>query len=93
MSLINHVDQFAEHITRWHTSALLQLQKLIEAPDDVAIEVTDHDTGTTRTLTGVERQACIEGILIAREIVKELPFTITKLDVVPDEPVTEETVQ
>ena len=85
MTLMTNVDAFAEHITKWHAAALLQFDHLINTPEDVGIEVTDHDTGKTRVLTPQERENFIEGVLVAREIVKELPFSISTIAEVPAE--------
>ena len=84
MQTINVNEPFAQLIAKWHVQCLMQLQHMIDTPDDVSIQIVDEDTGVTKTLDHAEQEIFIQAILVAKTIFAELPFKMTSLSVVND---------
>ena len=73
---ITSMDQLLNLIVNWHSSTVNQIQHLSEVPESEKLEVTDEDTGEVVNLTGKEREAFIQGLLVAKTMLLQLPFTV-----------------
>lgn len=73
---ITSMDQLLNLVVNWHSSTVNQIQHLAEVPESEKLEVTDEDTGEVVNLTGKEREAFIQGLLVAKTMLLQLPFTL-----------------
>lgn len=73
---VTSVEDLVNILVNWHSNVNAQLTHLAESPADVGLEVTDQDSGEVKLLTGVEREAFIQGLLVAKTTFATLPFTL-----------------
>lgn len=75
---ITELEQFADLIVNWHSYTLTQIDHLANVPETEALEITDFDTEQVIQLTGTERAAFIQGLLVAKTMLYTLPFTLAE---------------
>ena len=71
---IKTADQFAGLITHWHTNRMAQLSQLQQVPDDVEISQPGED-GEDVPMTAEQREGFKAGLIVAKALFAELPFT------------------
>lgn len=72
---ITELDQFAHLLVNWHSHSISQIDHLANTPETETLQVMDNDTGEVTQLTGTEREAFIKGLLVAKTMLMQLPFT------------------
>lgn len=76
---INTPDQFAALITMWHSNKLAQLQQMMRVPDDVEI-CQPGENGEDVPMTAEQREGFKAGLIVAKALFVELPFTATPME-------------
>jgi len=71
---INSINQFAALITMWHSNKLAQLQQTMQVPDDVEI-CQPGENGEDVPMTAEQREGFKAGLIVAKALFAELPFT------------------
>lgn len=87
---INDIDQFAFLVANWHANRLGQLQQALAVPDEVEIACDFTGSGVDTPLTAEQRVAFKAGLIVAMDLFKELPFTVTPEPDAEESPATEQ---
>jgi hypothetical protein len=72
---MNDLDDFVHHLVAWHQNRVAQLNQLLDAPDEVEIRFETENTG--EVLTGEGRKGFMAGLVVAKDLLGELPFTLS----------------
>lgn len=71
---LNDLDDFVRHLMVWHSNRVDQLNQLMEVPEGVEIRFTVD--GEEVVLAQENRKAFIAGMVVAKDLLGELPFTL-----------------
>ena len=71
---LNDLDGFVRHLVLWHTNRVQQLDQLMDVPEGVEIRFTVD--GEEVVLAQENRKAFIAGMVVAKDLLGELPFTL-----------------
>lgn len=72
---MNDLDDFVRHLVAWHQNRMAQLNQMLGAPDEVEIRFESENTGVV--LTGEGRKGLMAGLVVAKDLLGELPFTLS----------------
>ena len=76
---IKTADQFAALITMWHSNRMAQLSQIQQVPDDVEIS-QPGENGEDVPMTAEQREGFKAGLIVAKALFADLPFTATPVD-------------
>ncbi len=85
---MNDLDDFVQHLVAWHNNRVAQLNQLLNAPEEVEIRFS-QDEGKDLVLTGENRKGFMAGLVVAKDLLGTLPFTLSLEDPVEEEQVDE----
>lgn len=72
-------DQFAALITHWHSNRMAQLGQIQQVPDDVEIS-QPGENGEDVPMTAEQREGFKAGLIVAKALFADLPFTATPVE-------------
>ncbi len=75
--LINSIDDFAFFVANWHQNRMKQLIQASQVPDDVQIVAVLEEGQEEISLTPEQVQGFRAGLILAKSLFEELPFTVT----------------
>lgn len=72
---MNDLDDFVRHLVGWHQNRMAQLNQMLDAPEEVEIRFETENTG--EVLTGEGRKGFMAGLVVAKDLLGDLPFTLS----------------
>lgn len=73
---MNDLDDFVRHLVAWHQNRAAQLDQMLDAPEEVEIRFSTSE-GEDIVLTGEGRKGFMAGLVVAKDLLGELPFTLS----------------
>lgn len=68
------LSQFIELVMKWHFQKISEIDHISRIPESETLEITDEDSGEVHNLEGKEREAFLQGLLVAKSMFMQLPF-------------------